>query len=139
MAVELRRLGPADLPLLDHVAEDVFDGPILPDQAVFFLASSGYLLVVALSGHEVVGQITGMIHRHPDGPPQLYVDNLGVTPARQRQGIGRALIREMIAWGKSLGCEEAWIATERQNTPARRLYADSGFAEQTVAYFERKL
>ena len=53
---------------------------------------------------------------------ELYIDEVGVTPAMQRKGIGRALVERMLAIGRELGCGEAWVGTEPDNLPARGLY-----------------
>lgn len=134
--VEIRRVGPGDEALFGRVAIDVFDGPVVPARLTAYLASADHLMVVALSGGEVVGQVAGVIHRHPDLPTELYVDNLGVTPTRQRQGIGRQLVETLFMLGRRLGCEEAWVGTEVDNAPARGLYRALGAeAETFVLYF----
>ena len=38
------------------------------------------------------------------------------------------MLAAMFAWGRELGCEEAWVGTEPDNLPARALY-ESGDAE----------
>jgi ribosomal protein S18 acetylase RimI-like enzyme len=92
-------------------------------------------MIVALAGDEVVAQCAAVIHRHPDKPTELYIDEVGAAPAFQRQGIARQLLDEMFALGKALGCEEAWVGTEHDNHPARRLYASRGAeAEPYVMY-----
>ena len=83
-------------------------------------------MLVALYAGEVVGQVAAVIHRHPDKPTELYVDDVGVTPAPQRQGIARRMLDEMLAPGKALGCEEAWVGTEPDNGPARGLHESRG-------------
>ena len=64
-------------------------------------------MLVALRAGEVVAQVAAVIHRHPDKPTELYIDEVGVTPALQRQGIARAMLEQMLALGKALGCAEA--------------------------------
>lgn len=86
--VEIRAAKPGDAGLFAHVAPEVFDGAIVPRRLAAYLASPEHLMVLALSGGEVVGQVAAVIHRHPDLPTELYIDNLGVTPAMQRRGIG---------------------------------------------------
>jgi ribosomal protein S18 acetylase RimI-like enzyme len=90
--IEIRRLGPGDASVLDRVAEDVFDEPINKKRLAVYLREPNHLLFVAICDGEVVGQARGMIHLHPDMADELYIDNLGVTPAFQRQGIGMKLI-----------------------------------------------
>jgi aminoglycoside 6'-N-acetyltransferase I len=130
MRVETRRLGPGDEPLLDHVADEVFDEPLDDGLLRAFLAEPTHCLLVALHDGEVVGQATAMLHRHPAGPPDLYVDELAVTPALQRHGIGRALLAEARAVGRSLGCRQVWLAAEAEDGAARAFYAAQGSTEQ---------
>jgi aminoglycoside 6'-N-acetyltransferase I len=135
MDTEITRVGSGQARLLDQVAEDVFDAAVDPARLAAYLAEPGHLMVVAVSAGEVVGQARGMVHRHPDEPTELYIDNLGVTSARRREGIATRLLDELVAWGRELGCEEAWVGTEPDNTPARALYAGRGAeAEPFVMY-----
>ena len=53
---------------------------------------------------------------------ELYIDEVGVAPAFQRRGVGRALVERMLDIGRELGCGEAWVGTEPDNLPARGLY-----------------
>lgn len=136
MTVDIRRIEPGDNGLLDRVAEDVFDDDIDPAKLAAYLATPGHLMVLAMADGLVVGQARGMIQRHPDKPTELYVDNLGVTPDRQRERIATRLLDELTAWGLENGCEGAWVATETDNEPARALYALRGAEPETfVVYF----
>lgn len=114
----------------------MFDADLDPDRLAAFLADPLHLLAVARAGDLVVGQVRAMIQLQPDGPSQLYIDNLGVAPDHQRRGIGRGLLREAFRWGQENGCEEAWVATELDNLSARALYDTIRSApEEAVAYF----
>ena len=136
MGQRIIRVGPAQAGLLDKVADDVFDAPIDLARLKAYLAESTHLMVVACDGGEVIGQARGMIHRQPDQATELYIDNLGVTPAHKRQGVATALLDELTAWGRELGCEEAWVGTEVDNEAARGLYEGRGSeAETFVLYF----
>ena len=123
MTIAYRLLGPGDESVLDRVAEEVFDEPIRPDRLIAYLADPATLLLVALDGDLVVGQCAAVIHRHPDKPTELYVDELGVSPAWQRRGIGAELMRRILDEGRARGCEEAWLGTEPDNDAANALYA----------------
>jgi ribosomal protein S18 acetylase RimI-like enzyme len=78
-------------------------------------------------------------HRHPDKPTELYIDEVGVTPALQRQGIASAMLERMLALGKALGCAEAWVGTETDNGPARGLYESRGAAAEPFVLYLFKL
>jgi len=135
MTFEVRLLGPDDHAVLERVVDGVFDNQIVPALATEFLKDRRHHLIVALSDQHVVGMITAVDYVHPDKPAQLWINEVGVAPAHQRHGIGRALLRAMLAHGKSLGCTEAWLGTEDDNVAARGLYEDAGsVAEPFVLY-----
>jgi aminoglycoside 6'-N-acetyltransferase I len=135
MDIGVRRLTFDDTAILHRVAVDVFDEPVNAKRLAAYLAEPGHLMIVVLAGDEVVAQCAAVIHRHPDKPTELYIDEVGVAPTFQRQGIARQLLDEMFALGKALGCEEAWVGTEHDNHPARCLYASRGAeAEPFVMY-----
>jgi aminoglycoside 6'-N-acetyltransferase I len=80
-----------------------------------------------------------MVHRHPDAPTELYIDNLGVTPSRRREGRATRLLDELVAWGLEQGCEEAWVGTEADNGPARALYEGRGSEAETFVMYAYSL
>jgi len=135
MTTDILRAAPADAALLANVAPDVFDEDIAPVRLAAYLTQPGHLMVLAVTAGEVVGQARAMIHRHPDLPTELYIDNLGVTPARRRERLATRMLDELIAWGIELGCEEAWVGTEPNNEPARGLYAKRGAEAETFVMF----
>lgn len=135
MEVEIRRVTSADVALFDRVADEVFDEPVDPKRLAAYLAEPGHLMLVALAGGEVVAQVAAIIHRHPDKPTELYIDEVGVAPAFQRQGIARRMLDEVMSLGKLLGCKEAWVGTEHDNLAAKALYEScGGAAEPFVMY-----
>jgi ribosomal protein S18 acetylase RimI-like enzyme len=137
--LEIRHIKPGDAALFDRVAADVFDAPIDAARLAAYLAEPGHHMLVALHGGEVVAQVAAVIHRHPDKPTELYIDEVGVTPALQRQGIARHLVAEMFALGKALGCEEAWVGTESDNAAARALYQSLGEEGEPFVMYEYTL
>ena len=126
MQIEIKRLTEHDAAIFDRVAEDVFDEPVDPERLAAYLAAPGHLMLVALANGEVVGQIAAVIHRHPDKPTELYIDEVGVTPALQRRGLARRMLDETFALGRTLGCEGAWVGTEHDNHPSRGMYESIG-------------
>jgi ribosomal protein S18 acetylase RimI-like enzyme len=133
--VEIRRVRPGDAALFDRVAPDVFDQPIDAARLAAYLREPNHHMLIAMRDGEVVGQCAGVVYRHPDKPAELFIDEVGVTPALHRQGIARRMLDAMLALGKTLGCEEAWVGTEPDNAPARGLYESYGVeAEPFVMY-----
>jgi aminoglycoside 6'-N-acetyltransferase I len=121
---------------LGRIAEDVFDDEISPVFLEAYLAAPGHALFVAVADGVVIGQARGITHAQPDAPPQLYIDNLGVTPSCQRQGVATRLVLALQDWARANGCTSSWVATEIENAKARGFYAAAGFSGQTVAYYE---
>ncbi|MER9894994.1 GNAT family N-acetyltransferase [Mesorhizobium sp. M0119] len=122
MALEIRRLFLGDDALVMRVADEVFDEPVRPDRLSAYLAEPGHFMVVALADGIVVGQCAAVVHRHPDKVSELYIDEIGVAPAFQRQGIATRMLGAMFALGREHGCEEAWVGTEPDNVAAREFY-----------------
>jgi ribosomal protein S18 acetylase RimI-like enzyme len=137
MTVEIFRVGPDNASSLDHVDREIFDDEVDSERVAAFVTSENHLLVVAREDGLVLGQIRAILHLQPDGPSQLYIDNLGVAPTHLRQGIASLLLQEVLLWGKANGCEEAWVATELDNDAARGLYSKfMSEPERTMAYFQ---
>src|SRR5690606_26269543 len=88
-------------------------------------------LVVAVTRGTVIGMATAISYVHPDIPLQLFINEAGVAGPYQRQGIGRRLVEQLLSHGHSLGCAEAWVATEVSNDSARALYLATGGKEDS--------
>jgi len=60
-------------------------------------------------------------------PQRSMISSLVVLPSAQRQGVGRALVREALALR---GSRPLWVQTALLNEPAVALYRDAGFTVQ---------
>ncbi|KAH3745737.1 GNAT family N-acetyltransferase [Pelomyxa schiedti] len=58
---------------------------------------------------------------------RLFLHHFGVTPGRQRQGIGRALLKTVLDCVKRVGMQVR-LEVARTNTAALALYTSAGFA-----------
>lgn len=126
--VEIVLLDDAHIGHLRHVAPDVFDHAVSQEHLSAYIKAPGHLLLIAVAGGLVVAQVAAVIHHHIDRAPELYIDNVGVTPKWQRRGLARRMLRRMFALGRDRGCVEAWVGTEVENAPARALYEQLGDA-----------
>jgi ribosomal protein S18 acetylase RimI-like enzyme len=131
--VDVVRISPRNLAVLATVVDDVFDDVIDGGLLQRYVASDTHRLVAATIDGVVVGQTQGSIQHHVDGDSQLYIDNLGVSPAYQRLGIATKLLNEIIAWGRESGCRQAWIVTEPENTAANAIYESMGSQRSLVS------
>jgi ribosomal protein S18 acetylase RimI-like enzyme len=123
---EIRVLGPDDEAVLTRVAPGVFDHDVDPALSAEFLRDPRHHLAVALESGTVVGFASGVHYVHPDKPAELWINEVGVAPTHQRQGLGRKLLQALFARGRELGCREAWVLTSPANGAAVRLYEAVG-------------
>ena len=129
VAVEIRILGPGDGAVLDRVDPEVFDEAVDARWSAEFLADPRHHLAVAVDDGVMVGMASGVHYVHPDKPPELWINEVGVAPSHHRRGIGKMLLDVLFARARELECGEAWVLTEIDNTAARGLYAAAGGEE----------
>lgn len=67
----------------------------------------------------------------------LYLDRLGVHPARAGRGIGSRMLREAGAAAKALGAAYLRLFVVDRNVPAIRLYQRNGFRRGKGIYSEK--
>ena len=126
MSIDIRILEAGDEAVLANVAPGVFDNDVDPGLTREFLSDARHHLAVALDGGLVVGFASAVDYVHPDKPRELWINEVGVAPSHQRQGLGRQLLRAMLDLGGRLGCRDAWVLTSPANGPAVRLYEAAG-------------
>ena len=139
MTITLKRMQPGDDLDFTEIAPDVFDEPINLERLAAYLDEPGHLMILAFEDERVVGQCAAVIHRHPDKLTELYVDEVGTASTHLRQGIATSMLEAMFAWGRELGCHEAWLGTELDNDAANALYAKIGGKGEKMAYYEFEL
>ena len=126
MTIEFRILGPGDAAVLDRVAADLFDAAVQPALAREFLSDARHHLAVAIDDGVVVGFASGLHYVHPDKPAELWINEVAVAPTHLRRGLAQGALRVLFDAGRALGCAQAWVLTDRDNTAAMRLYASVG-------------
>jgi aminoglycoside 6'-N-acetyltransferase I len=129
VTIDIRILGRGDAGVLARVAPGVFDEPVNDRWSAEFLADARHHLAVALEDGVVVGMASAVSYVNPDKPPELWINEVGVAPTHQRQGIAKRLLQALLARGRERGCGEAWVLTDHANTAARRLYSAAGGQE----------
>jgi ribosomal protein S18 acetylase RimI-like enzyme len=125
-ALDIRLLGLHDAGLLGRVAPDVFDSPLDSELTAEFLADPRHHLAAAIDDGLIVGMASAVHYVHPDKLPQLWINEVGVAESHRGRGVGRQLLDCLIQHAADLGCSEAWVLTDRDNTAARRLYESAG-------------
>ncbi len=64
--------------------------------------------------------------------PLLNVHDFAVLPAHRGCGVGRALMKQVIALAESLGCCKVTLEVLEGNAPARALYQACGFTDYAL-------
>ena len=129
VTVQIQVLGVGDEAVLADVAPDVFDHPVRPDLAAEFLADPRHHLAVAREAGRIVGFASAVHYVHPDKPPELWVNEVGVAETHQRRGLATGLLRALFAAARAAGCQGGWVLTDRSNSAAIALYSGLGGVE----------
>src|SRR5262245_4008536 len=122
-AVRLRRLGPADAPVLELLAREDADfdlevpgnprAPLSLERARAFLSDSRVLLWTAWAGEEVVGLLfCHVLPMRKEPARELLLYDIGVRSAWRRRGVGRRLVGEMVHWMRMHGVITAWVLAD---------------------------
>ena len=119
-AIEVRVLKSEELQLLENIAEDVFDTEIDATWSTEFFADTRHHLAVAILDKQVIGMTSAVHYVHPDKAPELWINEVGVSPAHQGNGIAKKLLAVMFEHAITLGCTEAWVLTEADNIAAQK-------------------
>jgi aminoglycoside 3-N-acetyltransferase I len=100
------------------------------------LVSHGFWVVAALIGDEVVGGITA--HTLPmtrAETSELFVYDIAVAPAHQRQGIGRRLVSELRQLAARAGIEDTFVLADDEDEHALDFYRALRGAPSSVTLF----
>jgi ribosomal protein S18 acetylase RimI-like enzyme len=126
MSCVVKILGCGDGHILQNVAVGVFDNPINAAWTKEFLQDPRHHIAVAIDNALVVGFASAVHYIHPDKPPELWINEVGVAPTHRSLGLGRALMSALFDLGKAHHCVTAWVLTNRNNAKAMALFASMG-------------
>lgn len=133
----LRRLGSPDAELLRQAERGLFEQPIDERWMAQLLRDPRHHTIGAFVGGRLVASATATHYLRPDQPPTLLVVSVAVSAGQRRKGIATALLRELLAHGRWLGCRSARSATDAGNAAAIRLHERMGWVREaeTAAAF----
>ena len=125
--IQYRLAQPADLKQLVEIGDELFDYPVREDRAIEFLNDPRHLMMLALVSPKVVGMASGFVYVHPDKEPALFIDEVSVIDAHQRNGIGTELVTRLVEEAfTTYECREAWVLTDDANVGAQKAYKRAG-------------
>lgn len=140
MQVEIKKLDSeclAEFESLIEIFKEVFenDEPAAGDEQLKKLLSNpDFFVFVVLLNNEVVGGLTMyVLHRYYGTKPGAYIYDVGIRPAFQGRGLGKALINEVCYHCKQHGFEEAYVEAERDDIDAVGFYRKTRFSSEMNA------
>jgi len=111
----------ADVAEVSPIERAVFSDP-WSERDLSDCVRSGVPFLVAEQDGSIVGYV--IAHHAID---EAEILNLGVGPAHQRQGVGRALVQGMLAHLRQQGVAKVFLEVRESNRAAQRLYGALGF------------
>jgi aminoglycoside 3-N-acetyltransferase I len=106
------------------------------DDVRAMLERESFWAVAALEGDDVVGGITA--HALPmtrSRSTELFIYDLAVRADRQRRGIGRALVTELLTLARAAGIETTFVPADNEDSHALAFYRAIGGEPSPVTFF----
>lgn len=145
MTVRVRRLGAFDRELARHtfaMMGDVFEEvwqPLADDHLDALLTKPEIWVYAALDVLDVDEPVGGLVAHQLTmtraATSELLIYDLAVRLDRQRRGVGRALLRHVIADGATAGIAEMWVPADNDDEHALEFYRRTGGAAQATTIF----
>lgn len=126
MDCTFRQLTPADADLALAMNDTFREGFFTLDSVSAFLADERNWLFAAIRDDSIVGFACGYELLHHAGNRMLYIHEIGIAEAFQRQGIGTALIAALKAACRDRGITRFFLFTAQNNIAANALYRKTG-------------
>jgi ribosomal protein S18 acetylase RimI-like enzyme len=123
--VRIERLGPGDEQGL-AAAEALFDGPVKAAAAHHFLNEPGHHMLIAYSGREPAGFVSGVEMTHPDKGTEMFLYELGVGELHRRHGVASALVEAIKELARERSCYGMWVLCDEDNEAALKTYRKAG-------------
>jgi GNAT superfamily N-acetyltransferase len=141
--VKIRDAADADLPgILRVLADSGIDGghSFTVEEARAHLARirawPNFRLLAAVADGEIVGTYSLLIMDKlgKRGTPAGVVEDVAVAPARQGQGIGRAMMAHAIEACRAAGCYKLALSSNVTREDAHRFYESLGFKRHGYSF-----
>jgi ribosomal protein S18 acetylase RimI-like enzyme len=88
----------------------------------------------------VIGGLTAyLLDSHMSPSPMVYLYDLAVAPAHQRQGIARQLVGSLLEHSRALGASEVFVQADEEDAHAIAFYRSTGAAETQARQYSYPL
>lgn len=137
MALAIRRAALADLSVLTTIEARGFPDP-WPEEALASYLEDPRTLVLLAEGPEPVGFLIARVEGKPGGPKAVHIHDLAVDPPYRRQGVGTALLAELVRRARRIRALRIVLEVRVGNEGARRFYHALGFevTAEVPGYYE---
>ena len=143
--IALRRLGPADIPLLR--ASNAMFGRAFADADTYgaeppsdaylenLLAKEHVVALAAMAGEDVVGGLVAYeLDKFEQARREFYIYDLAVAEEHRRQGIATALIGRLREIAAQRGAWVIYVQADYGDDPAIALYEKLGVREDVLHF-----
>lgn len=134
MPIDIHRLSADNAEFLDEIAAEVFDHPVVPEYLAAFLEDPRHVMFIAVDRRTVIGMASAVEYFHPDKPPQLWINEVGVAKGHRNCGTGRRLIEALVNFARDRGCVYAWLGTDTDNIAAQRCFGSHPEVEKPLPF-----
>jgi aminoglycoside 3-N-acetyltransferase I len=143
MNIQIQKLRSADIDKftdLIRVFENVFEmtNLTIPEKhyLIQLLESENFFVFVALSNNKVVGGLTAYtLQQYYAVSPLVFIYDIAIKAAAQRQGIGKQLISTLTNYCKDKGYEEMFVLADEVDEHAIEFYRSTKATEGRVVNF----
>jgi aminoglycoside 3-N-acetyltransferase I len=122
---------------LVEIFKEVFENeePISENEHLSKLLSNpDFLVFIVKENEKVLGGLTiYVLHRYYGTKPVAYIYDVGITPDRQGQGLGKLLISEVCKYCKDSEFEDAYVEAESDDVDAINFYRKTRFSNEMNA------
>ena len=143
--LSLRRLAPADVPLLRELnalfgvafgEPETYEGePPSEAYCKAFLAKDHVIALVALAGEAGLGGLVAYeLDKFEKARREIYIYDLAVAEAHRRQGIATALIGHLREIAAGRGAWVVYVQADHRDDPAIALYEKLGVREEVLHF-----
>ncbi len=122
--IKLREVRTGDLREIVRIEKLSFPDPWTASQLLFEIIHEYSRGIVAEKDGRIVGYTFAMVVMD-----EGHIGNIAVDPSYRRMGIGRRLLRKLLADMEAEGVKKVFLEVRKSNVPAIRLYEDEGFVE----------
>lgn len=132
--IVIRTMSERDSSAVWELEKKCFSVPWSEESIRAMFSEKGYWNLTARDDGSLVGYI-GM----KAVLDEADITNVAVDPDRRRQGIGKMLLRELLAKAGDMGIRQIFLEVRVSNTAARALYEQAGFRTVDVRknYYEK--